>query len=220
MARRTRTAQTGILRCGLSRRSRPRRARLVAHGQDRSRLRHRDDHQRRDGAAPDQGRGRRQLRHHHGQGVQLRRGAAAARGEGHLELPADGRPHGPARHQRLGRLEPDDLRQRRLQSRQGVEDAGRQGFQARARADRRPDRDARRLCRRQHPHRLGHARHAAALPRGPAQGLAGHAARLPADRLVQRRRRHRRPRERSRRWRTCAARRSCSPRTRRRTSSC
>ena len=157
--------------------------------------RERLDHQRRAGAAPDQGRGPGQLRHHHGQGVQVRRRAAAARGEGHLELQAAGRPHRPARHQRLGRLEPDHLRQQRLQAGQGVEDAGRQGLQARARAHRRPDRDARRVRRRQHPRRLGDARHAAALPRGPAQGLARHAARLPADRLVQRRRRHRRPRE-------------------------
>ena len=147
-------------------------------------------------------------------------GGQAARGQGHLQLQADGRPHRPLRHQRLGRLGPDHLRQQRLQAGQGVEDAGRQGLQGRARADRRPGRDARRLRRRQPPRRLGDARHGAALPRGAAQGLARHAAHLPAGRLVERRRRHRRPRERSRRWPTCAARRSCSRRTRRRTSSC
>jgi hypothetical protein len=118
----------------------------------------------------------------------------AARGQGHLQLQADGGSHGPLRDQRLGRLEPDHLRQQRLQAGQGVEDAGRQGLQGRARADRRSDRDARRLRRRQPPRRLGDARHAAALPRGAAQGLARHAARLPAGRLVERRRRHRRPR--------------------------
>ena len=118
----------------------------------------------------------------------------AARGQGHLQLQADGRPHRAVRDQRLGRLEPDHLRQQRLQAGQGVEDAGRQGLQGRARADRRSGRDARRLRRRQPPRRLGDARHAAALPRGAAQGLARHAAHLPAGRLVERRRRHRRPR--------------------------
>ena len=43
------------------------------------------------------------------------------------------------------------------------------------------------------PHRLGHARHAAAHARGPAQGFARDAACLSAGGLVQRRRRHRRP---------------------------
>ena len=173
-------------------------------------------------AEADEGRRRsaRQLRHHDGQGIQLRRGRAAARSQGHLQLQADGGSHGALRDQRLGRLEPDHLREQRLQAGQGLEDAGRQGLQGRARADRRSDRDARRLRRRQPPRRLGDARHAAALPRRAAQGLARHAARLPAGRLVERRRRHRRARQRSRRWRTCAARRSCSRRTRRRTSSC
>ena len=75
-----------------------------------------------------------------------------------------------------------------------VEDAGRQGLQGRARADRRPGRDARRLRRRQPARRLGDARHGAALPRRAAQGLARDAAHLPAGGLVERRRRHRRAR--------------------------
>ena len=57
-----------------------------------------------------------------------------------------------------------------------------------------PDRDARRLRRGQPARRLGDARHAAALPRRAPQGLARDAACLPAGRLVQRRRRHRRSR--------------------------
>ena len=114
--------------------------------------------------------------------------------KGHLQLHADERPHGAVRHQRVGRLGADHLRQQRLQAGQGVEDARRQGLQSRARADRRPRRDARRLRRRQAPHRLGDARHGAALPRRAAQGHARDAAHLPAGRLVERRRRHRRAR--------------------------
>jgi hypothetical protein len=44
-------------------------------------------------------------------------------------------------------------------------------IQARARADRRPDRDARRLRRRQSPRRLGHARHDPLFLEGLAQGF-------------------------------------------------
>ena len=82
-------------------------------------------------------------------------------------------------------------RQQRLQGRQGLEGAGRQDVQARARADRRPDRDARRIRVGQGPHRLGDARHGSALRRAAAEGFAHDAAHLPADRLVERRRRHR-----------------------------
>ena len=90
--------------------------------------------------------------------------------------------------------------QRRLQGGQGLENAGRQGVQSRAGADRQSGRDARRLRRRRRAHRLGHARHGAAvhgrLCRSSRQAARQprHAAHLSADRLVQRRRRHRRPR--------------------------
>ena len=115
---------------------------------------------------------------------------------------------------------PDHLREQRLQAREGLEDAGRQGLQGRARADRRSGRDARRVRRRQPPRRLGHARHDAAVPRGAAQGhprrcrastsrSTGPTAATASSCAT-----------RSRRWPTCAARRSCSRRTRRRTSSC
>ena len=165
-------------------------------------------------------RGARQLRHHDGQGIQLRRRAAAARGQGHLELQADGGPHRPVRDQRVGRLEPDHLRQQRLQAGQGLEDAGRQGLQGRARAHRRSDRDARRLRRRQPPRRLGDARHGAAVPRracartrascrASTSRSTGRTAATASSSAT-----------RSRRWPTCAGRRSCSRRTRRRTSSC
>ena len=117
-------------------------------------------------------------------------------------------------------LGPDHLRQQRLQARQGVEDAGRERLQGRARAHRRSGGDARCLRGRQSSRRLGDARHAALVPRGTAEGLPRHAARVPAGRLVERRRRDRRPRTRSRPWPTCAGRRSSSRRTRRRTISC
>ena len=64
-----------------------------------------------------------------------------------------------------------------------------------------PGRHDRGLRRRRGPHRLGHARHGPPVrgrhgrPHGQAQGQPRHAAHLPADRLVQRRRRHRGPRE-------------------------
>ncbi len=58
------------------------------------------------------------------------------------------------------------LRQQRLQGGQGLEDARRQGLQGRAGADRQPGGDARRLRRGRRPHRLGHARHGAAVHGG------------------------------------------------------
>ena len=61
----------------------------------------------------------------------------------------------PLRPQRLGRLGADHPGQRRLQGRQSLEDARRQGVQGRAGADRQPGGDARRLRRRRRPHRLG-----------------------------------------------------------------
>ena len=63
------------------------------------------------------------------------------------------------------------LRQQRLQARQGLEDTGGQGFQSRTDADRRPCCHARRLCGRQRAHRLGHARHGAAVAREPAHAI-------------------------------------------------
>ena len=215
-----RTTQTGLLRCGAARRHRAGRPRDVAVRRDRRRRRDGADLER--GAEADEGRrrGAGQLRDHHGQGIQVRGRREAAGRQGHLQLHADGEPHGAVRHQRLGGLGPDHLREQRLQARQGLEVAGRQGLQARARADRRSGRDARRVRRRQPSRRLGHARHDSAVPRRAAQGHARDAARVPAGRLVERRRRHRRSRHRSRRWRICGARRSCWRRTRRRISSC
>ena len=90
---------------------------------------------------------------------------AAARGEGHRRLQAAAEQHRPVRSERLGRLGADHLCQQRLQGGQGLEDARRQGVQGRARADRQPGRDARRLRRGRCPHRLGDARHGAAVPR-------------------------------------------------------
>ena len=84
---------------------------------------------------------------------------------------------------------------------QGLEDARRPGLQGRAGADRQPGGDARRLRRRRRAHRLGDARHGAAVHArvrrcgGQAARQPGHAAHLPAGRLVQRRRRHRGARE-------------------------
>ena len=147
-------------------------------------------------------------------------GQQAARREGHVGLHAARRQHGAHGAQRVGRLGAGHPREQRLQAGQGLEDGRRQDVQARARADRRPDRDARRLRVGQGAHRLGDARHDAAVRRAVAERLAHDAARLPADRLVERRRRHRLPRRTSSPSPTCAARRSCSRRTRRRTSSC
>ena len=72
-------------------------------------------------------RGARREQRHDGQGVQLRRGQQAARGEGHVGLRAAGRQHRAHGAQRVGRLGAGDLRQQRLQGRQGLEDAERQG---------------------------------------------------------------------------------------------
>ena len=66
-----------------------------------------------------------QLGHHDGQGIQLRPERQAARGQGHLQLPADGRSHRAVRDQRVGRLGADHLREQWLQGRQDVEDSGR-----------------------------------------------------------------------------------------------
>ena len=86
---------------------------------------------------------------------------AGSQGDGRLQ--ADGEQHGPIRPERVGRLGTDHLRQRRVCGQQGLEDARRQGIPRRTGADRRPDRHAGRLCQRPGPHRLGHARHAAAV---------------------------------------------------------
>ena len=168
---------------------------------------------------------RERRQHHDRQGVQVQAGLDAARREGHLGLQAAGRQHRPLRPQRLGRLGADHPGQRRLQGRQGLEDARRQGVQGRAGADRQSGGDARRLRRRRCPHRLGHARHGAALhgrasstrpasratagscrasisrSTGPTAATASSSARA------------------SRPWPTCAARSWCSRRTRRRTTS-
>ena len=140
--------------------------------------------------------------------------------KGISELQGDERPHRAVRDQRVGRLGADHLREQRLQAGQGVEDAGRQGLQGRARADRRPGRDARRLRRRQRPHRLGDGRHGAAVPRGAAQGLARRCRASTSRSTGRTAATASSSAKRSRRWPTCAARRSCSRRTRRRTSSC
>ena len=102
------------------------------------------------------------------QGVQVQAGREAAAGQGRPPPTSrwQDQQHRPVRAQRLGRLGADHPGQQRLQGRQGVEDARRQGVQGRARADRRSGRDARRLRRRRRPHRLGDARHGAAVPRG------------------------------------------------------
>ena len=62
--------------------------------------------------------------------------------------------------------------------------------------DRQPGVDARCLRRRQSAHRLGHARHAAALHGRVEKGSAHHAARFPAGRFLEWRRRDRHPAQR------------------------
>ena len=103
--------------------------------------------------------------------------------------------------------------------------AGREGLQGRAGSHRQPRRHARRVRLRRHPHRLGDARHGAALPGGlrrrdgEAKGQPGHAPHLPAGGLVERRRRYRGPGGRSRPSPTCAGRSWFWRRTRRPTTS-
>ena len=80
---------------------------------------------------------------HHGQGIHLQAGRAAAGDQGHVGLQADGEQHRALRPERLGRLGTDHPGQRRLQARQGLEDARRQGVPRRTGADRRPGRDDR-----------------------------------------------------------------------------
>ena len=141
--------------------------------------------------------------------------------QGHLGLQAAGGQHGPLRPERLGRLGADHPGQRRLQARQGLEDARRQGVQGRTGADRRPGRDARRLRRRRGPHRLGHARHGAAVRRRLRQGAATAASCRasssrstgPTAATASSSARTSRPSP------TCAARSSCWPRTRPRSTS-
>ena len=107
-----------VLCRSLPRRPGPRRPGDLAVRRRRTRRRRRTILERRAEA----GGGRRgeagQLRHHDGQGIQLRRLGQAPRSQGDLQLHADGRPHGAVRDQRVGRLGPDHLRQQRLQARE------------------------------------------------------------------------------------------------------
>ena len=52
-------------------------------------------------------------------------GGQAARGQGHLQLQADGRPHGAVRDQRVGRLGPIIYANNGFKAGQGLEDARR-----------------------------------------------------------------------------------------------
>ena len=189
-----RTATSSVLCRSLCRRPWPRRPGDLEVRRRRRRRRGGNFLERRAEAGRGQRGEPRQLGHHDGQGIQLRPVRQAPRGQRHLELHADERPHRAVRHQRVGRLGADHLRQQRIQAGQGVEDTGREGLQGRARPHRRPRRHARRLRRRESARRLGNARHGAALPRRAAQRLPRHAPHLPAGRLVERRRRHRRAR--------------------------
>ena len=101
-----RTAQTRVLFRGAHRGARPRRPGAVALRRDRPEVDRGPVHLRRAEEAQGRRGGARHLRHHHGQGIQLRRGGQAARGQGDLELQADGGSHRPLRDQRLGRLGP------------------------------------------------------------------------------------------------------------------
>ena len=67
---------------------------------------------------------------HHGQGIHLQAGRAAAGDQGHVGLQADGRQHRAVRLERLGRLGTDHPGQQRLQAGQGLEDARRRGVPA------------------------------------------------------------------------------------------
>ena len=129
------------------------------------------------------------------QGVHLRAGGQAAAGQGHLELQAHGGQHRPVRAQRLGRL--------------GADHVGQPGLQGGSRVDRTPDGKKFKveLVLIDDPVAMRDAYATGKVHIGWAtldmmplfmeelqQGHPGHAADLPADRLVQRRRRHRRPR--------------------------
>ena len=162
---------------------------------------------------------------HHGQGIHLQAGRAAAGDQGHVGLQADGEQHGAVCPERLGRLGTDHPGQRRLQARQGLEDARRQGIPRRTGADRRPGRDDRGLCRRPGPHRLGHARHGAAVRRRhgrsrPASRRTAASCRASSSRSTGRTAATASwSAKTSRPWPTCATRRSCWRRTRPRSTS-
>ena len=89
---------------------------LYRYGSDRLPESDRSDLRRRAEADAERRRGARRVGDHHEEGIQLRPGHEAARGQGHFELHADGGPYRPVRDQRVGRLGADHLRQQRLKA--------------------------------------------------------------------------------------------------------